>query len=40
MPMQHYHGGCQCGAVTYEVDVDLDQLSITHKFGGSWGGVD
>ena len=25
MPMQHYHGGCQCGAVTYEVDADLDQ---------------
>ena len=25
MPMQHYHGGCQCGAVKYEVDADLDQ---------------
>jgi hypothetical protein len=24
MPVQHYHGGCQCGAVQYEVDVDLD----------------
>ena len=25
MAMQHYHGGCQCGAVKYEVDVDLDK---------------
>ena len=25
MPMQYYHGGCQCGAVKYEVDADLDQ---------------
>jgi hypothetical protein len=25
MPMQHYHGGCQCGAVRYEVDADLDR---------------
>lgn len=24
MPVQHYHGSCQCGAVKYEVDVDLD----------------
>ena len=23
MPEQHYSGGCQCGAVRYEVDVDL-----------------
>jgi hypothetical protein len=22
MPVQHYHGGCQCGAVRYEVDTD------------------
>ena len=21
---QHYEGGCQCGAVAYEVDVDVD----------------
>jgi hypothetical protein len=25
MPVQHYHGGCQCGAVRFEVDVDLDK---------------
>ena len=24
MSVQHYSGGCQCGAVRYEVDVDLD----------------
>ena len=24
MSVQHYTGGCQCGAVRYEVDVDLD----------------
>ena len=25
MPVEHYHGGCQCGAVRYEVDTDLDK---------------
>ena len=24
MAMQHYTGGCQCGAVRYEVDAELD----------------
>ena len=24
MSEQHYKGGCQCGAVSYEVDVDID----------------
>lgn len=28
MAIQHFKGGCQCGAVTYEVDVDIDE-SIT-----------
>lgn len=25
MSSQHYEGGCQCGAVAYEVDADLDR---------------
>ena len=24
MKLTHYEGGCQCGAVSYEVDVDLE----------------
>lgn len=24
MTIQHYHGSCQCGAVQFEVDLDLD----------------
>ena len=26
MAEQHYRGGCQCGAVAYEVDVDIDKV--------------
>lgn len=26
MTEQHYKGGCQCGAVDYEVDVDIDNV--------------
>ncbi|GIL00277.1 MAG: aldehyde-activating protein [Alphaproteobacteria bacterium] len=25
MAVRHYAGGCQCGAVRFEVDVDIDQ---------------
>lgn len=25
MAVQHYFGGCQCGAMRYEVDADLDR---------------
>lgn len=25
MAIQHYRGGCQCGAVAYEVDADLNE---------------
>ena len=28
MPTQTYTGGCHCGALKYEVDLDLDQGSI------------
>ena len=28
MTEQHYEGGCHCGAVRYEVDLDLDKGSI------------
>lgn len=28
MPTQHYTGSCQCGAVAFEVDADLDQTVI------------
>lgn len=28
MTEKHYKGGCQCGAVAYEVDVDIDKSII------------
>lgn len=28
MAEQHYKGGCQCGAISYEVDVDTDGAMI------------
>ena len=28
MTIQHYQGSCQCGAVAFEVDVDLDNTIV------------
>lgn len=28
MAVGHYHGSCQCGAVDFDVDVDLDRTII------------
>lgn len=28
MSEKHYRGGCQCGAVAYEVDVDIDNAIV------------
>ncbi|WBU54053.1 GFA family protein [Paracoccus sp. SCSIO 75233] len=27
MAVQHYSGSCQCGAIAFEVDADLDQIN-------------
>ena len=27
MAVQHYSGSCQCGAIAFEVDADLDQVN-------------
>jgi hypothetical protein len=42
MSEQHYTGSCQCGAVTFEVDVDLDMTrtcncSRCQRLGAVWG---
>lgn len=31
MAVQRYTGGCQCGAVTYEVDADLDNTMTCNR---------
>lgn len=28
MAIAHYHGGCQCGAVDFDVDVDLGHTAV------------
>ncbi|HVY24675.1 MAG TPA: GFA family protein [Steroidobacteraceae bacterium] len=42
MSEQHYTGSCQCGAVKFEVDVDLDttrtcNCSRCQRLGAVWG---
>ncbi|WBU62981.1 GFA family protein [Paracoccus aerodenitrificans] len=41
MAVHHYTGSCQCGAVTFEVDTDLDQVNICNcsrcqRIGAVW----
>lgn len=31
MSQAHYQGGCQCGAVRYAVDIDLDDTVATRN---------
>ena len=41
MAVEHYQGSCQCGAVAFEVDTDLDQVNACNcsrcrRLGAVW----
>lgn len=41
MPVQHYSGSCQCGAIAYEADLDLDDVNACNcsrcgRLGSVW----